>query len=122
MNKKVHGSYLVFAALNAFIVPVVYFFFPETAGRSLEGKNSHSLNIVAPEAYISADMDVVFALAYNEGVSPVAVSLRKDVPLAGSEEADRILGITNDESSIRELEAGALDRPGNDTKEKRQDA
>jgi hypothetical protein len=38
------------------------------------------------------DMDVVFALAYNEGVSPVAVSLRKDVPLAGSLEADRILG------------------------------
>jgi hypothetical protein len=38
-------------------------------------------------------MDVVFALAYNEGVSPVQVSLRKDIPLAGSPEADRILGI-----------------------------
>lgn len=69
------GTYIVFAALNAFIIPVVYFFFPETAGRSLE------------------DMDVVFALAYNEGVSPVNVSLRKDVPLAGTPEADRILGI-----------------------------
>ncbi|KAG0699501.1 general substrate transporter [Suillus ampliporus] len=69
------GTYIVFAALNAFIIPVVYFFFPETAGRSLE------------------DMDVVFALAYNEGVSPVKVSLRKDVPLAGSPEANRILGI-----------------------------
>lgn len=69
------GTYIVFAALNAFIIPVVYFFFPETAGRSLE------------------DMDVVFALAYNEGVSPVGVSLRKDIPLAGSPEADRILGI-----------------------------
>ncbi|KAG1766717.1 general substrate transporter [Suillus placidus] len=69
------GTYIVFAALNAFIIPVVYFFFPETAGRSLE------------------DMDVVFAMAYNEGVSPVAVSLRRDVPPAGSPEADRILGI-----------------------------
>ncbi|GBE83001.1 Sugar transporter STL1 [Sparassis crispa] len=68
-------TYIVFAALNAFIVPVVYFFFPETAGRSLE------------------DIDVIFALAYNEGVSPVTVSLRKDVPPAGSPEADRILGI-----------------------------
>jgi len=48
----------------------------ETAGRSLE------------------DMDVVFALAHLEGVSPVKVSLRKDVPLAGSPEADVILGIT----------------------------
>ena len=53
----------------------MYFFFPETAGRSLE------------------DMDVVFALAYNEGVSPVKVSLRKDVPTAGTPEADAILGI-----------------------------
>ncbi|KAF9247184.1 general substrate transporter [Melanogaster broomeanus] len=68
-------TYIVFASLNAFIVPIVYFFFPETAGRSLE------------------DMDVVFALAYNEGISPVGVSLRKDIPLAGSLEADRILGI-----------------------------
>ncbi|KII95223.1 hypothetical protein PLICRDRAFT_34067 [Plicaturopsis crispa FD-325 SS-3] len=68
-------TYIVFAALNAFIVPIVYFFFPETAGRSLE------------------DMDVIFALAHNEGVSPVGVSLRKDIPLAGSPEADKILGI-----------------------------
>ncbi|KAF5362849.1 hypothetical protein D9758_007082 [Tetrapyrgos nigripes] len=68
-------NFLVFAALNAFIVPVVYLFFPETAGRSLE------------------DMDVVFALAHIEKVSPVAISLRKDVPLAGSKEAEIILGI-----------------------------
>ncbi|KAI0352978.1 general substrate transporter [Trametes cingulata] len=78
------GTYIVFAALNAFIIPVVYFFFPETAGRSLE------------------DMDVVFALAYNEGVSPVKVSLRKDVPPAGSPEADEILGITGRDGSVRE--------------------
>ena len=32
-----HHCLIVFAALNAFIIPVVYFFFPETAGRSLEG-------------------------------------------------------------------------------------
>ncbi|KAH7921981.1 general substrate transporter [Leucogyrophana mollusca] len=68
-------TYIVFAALNAAIIPVVYFFFPETGGRSLE------------------DMDVVFALAYNEGLDPVKVSLRKDVPLAGSREADEILGV-----------------------------
>ncbi|KAF8915880.1 general substrate transporter [Mucidula mucida] len=77
------GTYIVFAALNALIIPIVYMFFPETAGRSLE------------------DMDVVFALAYNEGVSPVAVSLRKDVPAAGTPEADRILGVSNPDA-IRE--------------------
>ena len=47
-------------------------------------------------------MDVVSAIAYNEGVSPVAVSLRKDLPLAGSPEADEILGITSREGSFRE--------------------
>ncbi len=76
-------SIVVFAALNAFIIPIVYLFFPETSGRSLE------------------DMDVIFALAYNEGVSPVEVSLRKDVPLAGSPEADEILGITMENASRR---------------------
>ncbi|KAG6379627.1 general substrate transporter [Boletus reticuloceps] len=76
-------TYIVFAALNAFIVPIVYLFFPETAGRSLE------------------DMDVIFALAYNEGVSPVAVSLRKDIPPVGSPEADRILGIHSSTTSER---------------------
>ncbi|QRV74835.1 Sugar (and other) transporter [Ceratobasidium sp. AG-Ba] len=69
-----YHTYTVFACLNAFIIPIVYFFFPETAGKSLE------------------DMDVVFAQAYNEGVSPVTVSLRKDLPPAGSAEADEILG------------------------------
>ncbi|CAE6427030.1 unnamed protein product [Rhizoctonia solani] len=69
-----YHTYTVFACLNAFIIPVVYFYFPETAGKSLE------------------DMDVVFAQAYNEGVSPVSVSLREDLPPAGSPEADEILG------------------------------
>ncbi|KAG2053757.1 general substrate transporter [Suillus hirtellus] len=69
-------TYIVFAALNAITVPVVYFFFPETGGRSLE------------------DLDVVFALAYITGEDPVKVSLRKDVPLAGTREADEILGVS----------------------------
>jgi len=53
----------------------------ETAGRSLE------------------DIDVIFALAHSEGVSPVWVSLRKDIPLTESEEADRILGVEPDSRS-----------------------
>lgn len=54
-------------------------------------------------------MDVVFALAYNEGVSPVQVSLRKDVPPAGSAEADEILGISGREGSLREEPARQVD-------------
>lgn len=89
-----YHTYTVFACLNAFIIPIVYLFFPETAGKSLEGKifttfpRIHSL--ISPPPCV--DMDVVFAQAYNEGVSPVAVSLRKDIPPAGSPEADEILG------------------------------
>ena len=52
--------------------------------------------------HIYLDMDVIFALAYNEGVSPVGVSLRKDIPPAGSAEANRILGL--DESSNDNIE------------------
>lgn len=52
------------------------------------------------------DMDVVFALAYKEGVSPVAVSLRKDVPEAGTPEADEILGITSDGPSRSKEDEG----------------
>ncbi|KXN83736.1 Sugar transporter STL1 [Leucoagaricus sp. SymC.cos] len=76
-------TYIVFASLNAFIIPCIYLFFPETAGRSLE------------------DMDVIFALAHLEGVSPVKVSLRKDIPPAGSPEADRILGFSSDTDTAR---------------------
>lgn len=37
----------MFACLNAFIIPVVYFFFPETAGRSLEGMTISLLLCIA---------------------------------------------------------------------------
>ena len=33
---------IVFASLNALIIPIVYLFFPETAGRSLEGTFPHA--------------------------------------------------------------------------------
>lgn len=48
------------------------------------------------------DMDVIFALAHSEGVSPVTVSLRKDVPPAGSAEADEILGLTASALKMRQ--------------------
>ena len=47
-------------------------------------------------------MDVVFALAYKEGVSPVGVSLRKDIPSAGTPEADEILGVSTREDRGKE--------------------
>jgi hypothetical protein len=47
------GTYLLFAALNASFLPVIYFFYPETAGRSLE------------------EIDLIFAKGYTEKMSYV---------------------------------------------------
>lgn len=96
----IHNNFsTVFAALNAFIIPIVYFFFPETAGRSLEGAFRH-FSVTALFGYMMTDsgvslvdMDLIFAISHRENVSPVAVSLRKDLPIAGTPEADEILGI-----------------------------
>ena len=53
-------TYLVFAIFNASFIPVIYFFYPETAGRSLE------------------EIDVIFAKSYVEGIS--AVKVARDMP------------------------------------------
>jgi hypothetical protein len=47
------GTYPFFAAWNAVFVPVVYVFYPETAGRSLE------------------EIDIIFAKGYTENTSYV---------------------------------------------------
>ncbi|RDB22798.1 Sugar transporter STL1 [Hypsizygus marmoreus] len=74
-------TYIIFATFNAMLIPAVYFFFPA-----------------------AKDMDVIFALAYNEGISPVTVSLRNDIPLAGSPEANIILGLDSPVESRSKLE------------------
>ena len=81
---------------------MVYWFFPETAGRSLEGKSTVLRLFLNADRRKFIDMDVIFALAYKEGVSPVQVSLRKDLPAAGTPEADEILGISTPSSEKRE--------------------
>lgn len=49
-------------------------------------------------------MDLIFAIAHRENVSPVKVSLRKDLPIAGTPEADEILGIKTRRSQIEKSE------------------
>ena len=41
-------------------------------------------------------MDIIFAVAYEAGVSPVNVSFRTDLPKAGSFEANEILGFSTE--------------------------
>ncbi|KAI6082791.1 general substrate transporter [Hypoxylon rubiginosum] len=54
------GTYLVFAVLNAIFFPIIYFFYPETAGRTLE------------------EIDVIFIKGYAENISYVKAA--KELP------------------------------------------
>ncbi|CAI5047419.1 BTE_HP_G0176260.mRNA.1.CDS.1 [Saccharomyces cerevisiae] len=50
------GCYLFFAVMNYLYIPVIFFFYPETAGRSLE------------------EIDIIFAKAYEDGTQPWRVA------------------------------------------------
>lgn len=52
------GTYLFFAIVNACFYPIIYFFYPETAGRSLE------------------EIDIIFAKGYTENISYVTAAER----------------------------------------------
>ncbi|KAJ5219608.1 hypothetical protein N7468_008812 [Penicillium chermesinum] len=62
------GTYLFFAAWNAVFIPVMYFFYPETAGRSLE------------------EIDIIFAKGYCENMSYVKAA--KDLPKLTDEQVE----------------------------------
>jgi hypothetical protein len=81
------GTYLFFAALNACFFPVIYFFYPETSGRSLE------------------EIDLIFAKGFIENKSYVLAA--KELPML--EEAEiaqysRELGV-----DMHDEEAGSSD-------------
>lgn len=48
-----YQTYVMFAVFNAALIPMVYFFFPEPKGRSLE------------------ELDIIFASAHADNVNPV---------------------------------------------------
>lgn len=62
------GTYLFFAAWNAVFIPIIWFFYPETAGRSLE------------------EIDLIFAKGYHEDMSYVKAS--KQLPRLTEEEIE----------------------------------
>ncbi|KAI0442035.1 general substrate transporter [Xylaria telfairii] len=63
------GTFLFFAALNATFLPVIYFFYPETARRSLE------------------EIDIIFAKGNVEKISYVKAA--KELPLLTDEEVEQ---------------------------------
>jgi hypothetical protein len=66
------GTYLLFGALNACFIPIIYFFYPETAGRSLE------------------EIDLIFAKGYTEKMSYVHAA--KQLPAMNDEATVRPFG------------------------------
>ncbi|RHZ43103.1 uncharacterized protein CDV56_100780 [Aspergillus thermomutatus] len=64
------GTYLFFACINACFLPVIYFFYPETAGRSLE------------------EIDLIFAKGYLENISYVRAA--KELPFLSDEDVERM--------------------------------
>lgn len=63
------GTYLFFAVLNAIFLPIIYFFYPETSGRSLE------------------EIDLIFAKGFLENKSYVTAA--KELPQLADHEVDQ---------------------------------
>jgi sugar porter (SP) family MFS transporter len=81
------GTYLLFAVLNALFFPVIYFFYPETSGRSLE------------------EIDLIFAKGFIENKSYVLAA--KELPYLDDTEIEaysRELGV-----DMHDEEAGSSD-------------
>jgi MFS family permease len=87
------GTYLFFAVLNATFIPILYFFYPETAGRSLE------------------EIDLIFAKGYMENMNYVKAA--QQLPKIADHEVDqraRELGFVNSDDES----PAALDRKSRD--------
>ncbi|KAJ5484439.1 Major facilitator superfamily domain general substrate transporter [Penicillium expansum] len=64
------GTYLFFAAMNACFLPIIYFFYPETARRSLE------------------EIDLIFAKGFSENISYVRAA--HELPYLSDEDIERV--------------------------------
>lgn len=91
------GTYLLFAALNASFLPIIYFFYPETAGRSLE------------------EIDLIFAKGYLENKSYVLAA--KELPHMDPTEIERY----NREFDMVSSDEEARSSDGSFKEKKRQD-
>jgi hypothetical protein len=82
------GTYLFFACVNACFFPIIYFFYPETARRSLE------------------EIDLIFAKGYVENMSYVRAA--KELPYLSDEDIERVAiqyGLTPGEGEVKPSDA-----------------
>lgn len=74
------GCYLFFAVMNYLYIPIIFFFYPETAGRTLE------------------EIDIIFAKAHEDGTQPWRVA--NNLPKLSLQEIDdqaNALGLYDDD-------------------------
>ncbi|GAV49403.1 hypothetical protein ZYGR_0P00460 [Zygosaccharomyces rouxii] len=81
------GCYLFFAVMNFIYLPVIFFFYPETAGRSLE------------------EIDIIFAKAHVDGTLPWMVAHRlPKLSMTEVEDYSQSLGLHDDENEKEEYD------------------
>ncbi|ODV84200.1 hypothetical protein CANARDRAFT_8877 [[Candida] arabinofermentans NRRL YB-2248] len=93
INQSKWGCYLFFACMNFLYVPIIYFFYPETAGRSLE------------------EIDIIFAKSYVDGTPAfiVAQNMPKLSTMEVEQEGDKLGLYEGDEfKGAAELNEGSL--------------
>lgn len=88
-------TYIIFAVLNAAIIPTVHFLFPEPKGRSLE------------------EMDVIFASAWADGVSPVTRARKMPKLNATQVEAELQKYFGEEEINVRRRSTVSQQQPDN---------
>lgn len=84
------GTYLFFAVVNACFLPIIYFFYPETAGRSLE------------------EIDIIFAKGYTENINYVTAA--KQLPKLSDEEVEQAAiqyGFAGPDASEKQVSSSA---------------
>ncbi|KAL1849106.1 hypothetical protein Daus18300_013393 [Diaporthe australafricana] len=94
------GTYVFFAVLNALFLPVLYFFYPETSGRSLE------------------EIDLIFAKGYDEKISYVTAAKKlPHLTLAETAEMARGYGFnsSDDEDSAGNSKPRHSEKEGDNT-------
>ena len=91
------GTYIFFGAMNALFIPIIYFFYPETAKRSLE------------------EIDLIFAKGYLENISYVKAA--KELPYlndAEVQEMSRQYGFADEDEEYKIGEKGLERRSGSE--------
>jgi len=93
-NSIGYKTYIVFGVINAFIVPVVYFFYPETSGRSLE------------------EMDDIFRAVHGFKGAFTVVKVAHEMPRRYGKKGELLINYEETDAAIRRRSSVAAQEAG----------